>query len=126
GRGGSAGGATRAVLRAAVLATAVLLALLAADEAAAKSFYLPAADVHITVEPDGSLSMEERITFYFDGSFTGAYRDIPLRDGERISDVSVAEGAARYTPGASAELGSSGAPNTYGETPIAGGYRIVW
>ena len=72
------------------------------------------------------LAIEERTTFYFDGSFTGAYRDIPLRDGERISDVSVAEGAARYSPGASAELGSSGAPNTYGETPIAGGYRIVW
>jgi len=45
--------------------------------------------VHIAVEPDGSLAMEERITFFFDGSFTGAYRDIPLRDGERIGDVSV-------------------------------------
>jgi uncharacterized membrane protein len=104
----------------------VLLALLAAREAAAKSFYLPAADVHVTVEPDGTLAIEERITFFFDGSFTGAFRDVPLRDGERISDVSVSEGAARYSPGASAELGSSGAPNTYGETPIDGGYRIVW
>jgi hypothetical protein len=93
----------------------VLLALLAAREAAAKSFYLPAADVHVTVEPDGTLAIEERITFFFDGSFTGAYRDIQLRDGERISEVSVAEGGVRYSPGASAELGSSGAPNTYGE-----------
>ena len=32
----------------------------------------------------------------------------------------------RYAPGASAELGSSGAPGTYGETPIDGGHRIVW
>ena len=70
--------------------------------------------------------MEERLTFFFDGSPLGAYRDIPLRDGERISDVSVSEGNVRYAPGASAELGSSGAPSTFGETPIDGGYRIVW
>jgi len=70
--------------------------------------------------------MEERITFFFDGSFTGAYRDIPLRDGERIGDVSVEENGLRYAPGASAELGSSGAPNSFGETPIEGGHRIVW
>jgi len=70
--------------------------------------------VHIAVEPDGSLAMEERITFFFDGSFTGAYRDIPLRDGERISAVSVEENGLGYAPGASAELGSSGAPNSFG------------
>ena len=70
--------------------------------------------------------MEERITFFFDGSFTGAYRDIPLRDGERIGDISVEENGLRYAPGASAELGSSGTPNSFGETPIEGGHRIVW
>ena len=113
-------------MRVAVLAAAILLALLAAGEAAAKSFYLPAADVHVTVETDGTLAIEERLSFVFDGSFSGAYRDIPLRDGERISDVSVEENGLRYAPGASAELGSSGAPNTFGETPIDGGHRIVW
>ena len=34
--------------------------------------------------------------------------------------------ALRYAPGASAELGSSGAPSSFGETPIEGGHRIVW
>jgi uncharacterized membrane protein len=105
---------------------AVLLALLAPGEAAAKSFYLPAADVHITVEPDGTLAIDERITFVFDGPFSGAYRDIPLRDGERISDVSVTEDGLHYGPGASTELGSSGVPNTFGTTSMDGGYRIVW
>ena len=32
----------------------------------------------------------------------------------------------RYAPGASAELGSSGTPGTYGTTSIDGGFRIVW
>src|SRR4029450_12565048 len=59
GRGaGRPGGATRAVLRAVVLAAAVLLALLAPGEAAAKSFYLPGGDVHITVENDGGRAIQ--------------------------------------------------------------------
>jgi uncharacterized membrane protein len=82
--------------------------------------------VRVAVQPDGSLAVDEAISFVFDGDFTGAYRDIPLRDGERISDVSVSENGVRYAPGASAELGSSGAPNTFGTTTIDGGYRIVW
>jgi hypothetical protein len=98
----------------------------AAGEAAAKSFSLPQASVAIAVEPDGSLSVEEHITFAFDGSFSGAYRDIPLRQGEVIQDVFVAEGANRYSPGASAELGSFGVPGTFGTTRIDGGLRIVW
>jgi uncharacterized membrane protein len=80
----------------------------------------------VRVQGDGSLAITETISFAFDGSFSGAYRDIPLRDGEQISDVSVSENGLRYAPGASAELGSSGAPNTFGTTAIDGGYRIVW
>ena len=78
------------------------------------------------MQPDGSLAIDETITFVFDGPFSGAYRDIPLRDGERIGDVSVSESGLGYAPGASAELGSSGTPNTFGTTAIDGGYRIVW
>ena len=92
----------------------------------AKSFSLPQASVAVAVEPDGSLSVEEHITFAFDGSFSGAYRDIPLRPGESIQDVFVAEEGARYSPGGSAELGSSGSPGTFGTARIDGGLRIVW
>jgi uncharacterized membrane protein len=104
----------------------VLLALLAPGETAAKSFSLPWANVEVRVQDDGSLAITETLAFSFDGPFSGAYRDIPLRDGERISDVSVSENGLRYAPGASAELGSSGIPNTFGTTSIEGGYRIVW
>ncbi len=127
GRGaGRARGATGRLLRTAALAAAVLLALFAPGQAAAKSFTLPAANVEVRVQDDGSLAIDEAITFAFGGPFSGAYRDIPLRDGERISGVSVSENGLRYAPGASAELGSSGAPNTFGTAPIDGGYRIVW
>jgi hypothetical protein len=102
------------------------VSLAVAGEATAKSFSLPQASVAIAVEPDGSLSLEEHITFAFDGSFSGAYRDIPLRQGEVIQDVFVSEEGARYSPGASAELGSSGLPGTFGTARIDGGLRIVW
>jgi hypothetical protein len=102
------------------------LSLVFAGGAAAKSFSLPQANVRVAVQPDGSLSVEEDITFAFDGPFSGAYRDIPLRQGEAIQDVFVAEGGSRYAPGASAELGSTGAPGTFGTTRIDNGLRIVW
>ena len=38
--------------------------------------------------------------------FHGAYRDIPLRKGESIDRISVAEGGRRYSRGGSTELGS--------------------
>jgi uncharacterized membrane protein len=80
----------------------------------------------VVVQPDGSLQVEEHITYAFDGVFTGGYRDIPLREGESISDVYVREPGTEYRPGASAELGSSGAPDTYGTAELDGGFRIVW
>ncbi len=58
--------------------------------------------------------------------FSGAFREIPLRTGESIDDVSVSEGGRLYAPGASAELGSRGTPGTYGVARTGKGLRIVW
>ena len=60
------------------------------------------------IQPDGSLLVREQITFDFSGMFSGAYRDIPVRTGESIDQVSVSEGGNRYTGGASTELGGFG------------------
>ena len=76
GGGRGPGGATRRVL-----AVAVLAALVLAGDAAAKSFTLPAADVVVQVGSDGSLIVDEVIAFDFAGDFSGAFREIPLRDG---------------------------------------------
>jgi uncharacterized membrane protein len=107
---------------------AVLLAGPFAAPAAAqgKSFELPSAYVVADVQPDGSVVVTENITYDFSGSFEGGYREIPLKDGMSVGDVSVSEDGKEYAPGASAELGSSGAPGTYGTTNLGNAYRIVW
>ena len=87
---------------------------------------LPTADVLVQVERDGALVVDERITFSYDGDFSGAFREIPLEDGQRIDDVAVFEGERAYAPGASAELGSSGSPDTFGTIETGKGLRIVW
>ena len=75
------------------------LALLVPGAAQAKSYSLPKAVVHVEIAPDGSLLVREDITFSYAGSFSGAYRDIPVRKGERIDLVQVSEGDRRYRPG---------------------------
>jgi len=108
------------------LVFAVLLAGPFAAPAQGKSFELPRAAVVADVQPDGSVVVTENITYLFSGSFEGGYREIPLKDGMSVDEVSVSENGKRYAPGASAELGSSGAPGTYGTANLGDSYRIVW
>jgi hypothetical protein len=114
------------LLLALVFAVLVAGPFLAPAEAQAKSFTLPKADVVADVQPDGSVVIMENITYEFSGSFEGGYREIPLKDGMSVSDVSVSENGSQSAPGASAELGSSGAPGTYGTANLGNAYRIVW
>ncbi|HWN23298.1 MAG TPA: DUF2207 domain-containing protein, partial [Gaiellaceae bacterium] len=102
------------------------LALALAGNASARSFSLPAADVVARVQTDGSVVVDENITYAFDGSFSGAFREIPLRDGELVDEVGVFESGTSYRAGASAELGSSGEPGTFGTAETDDGIRIVW
>jgi hypothetical protein len=95
-------------------------------EAQDKSFDLPRAEVVADVQPDGSVLVTEEITYDFTGSFEGGYREIPLKGGMSVSDVSVSENGRRYAPGASTVLGSSGAPGTFGTADFGYAYRIVW
>lgn len=123
-------------LRASVLPAllALLLAVLVAGPFAEpagaqeerKSFDLPSAHVVADVRPDGSVLVTEQITYDFTGSFEGGYRKIPLKDGVSVSEVSVSEGGKEYGPGASAGLGSSDTPGTYGTAKVGDEYWIVW
>ena len=110
------------------LVFAVLIAgpFAAPAEAQDKVFKLPRAVVVADVQSDGSVVVTENITYDFTGSFEGGYREIPLKDGMSVDDVSVSEDGKEYTPGASAELGSSGVPGTYGTADLGDAYRIVW
>jgi len=62
----------------------------------------------------------------FDGDFSGAFREIPLRDGETLDQVTVAEGNVEYAPGACADLGCAGDPGRFGTATTDRGVRIVW
>ncbi len=84
------------------------------------------ADVEIVVNDDGSLSIIESLTYDFDGDFSGAYRDIPLRPGEAITGVTVSDESITYEPGGCTELGCSSSPGTYGVEEQSDLVRIVW
>lgn len=106
----------------------VVLAVVAvpALPAFAKSFHIAEADVTIEVLPDGSLLVTEKLTFDFDGSFSGAYRDIPLSGDETFEFVSVGDELITYDSGGCSWLGCSSPPGTYGIDEQSGLARVVW
>ena len=108
------------------LLAAALAALAAAGVAEAKSFSLPQADVSVQVTTNGSLVVDERITYAFSGPFSGGYREIPLRSGESIDEVRVSENGRAYRAGGCTELGCADAPSTFGATDVGRAVRIVW
>jgi hypothetical protein len=94
--------------------------------AEAKSFTLPQAQVAVQVATDGSVVVDELITYSFSGPFTGGYRDIPLRPGESVDQVRVSEGGRGYRPGGCTELGCADTASTFGTAIGPGNARIVW
>jgi len=104
----------------------VLLAGQGAATAFAKEFTLPEARITVALQSDGSVIVTEEITFDFAGSFSGAFRDIPLGSGEQIVDVSVTEVGVPYRDGACAQLGCRGAAGTFGTVIVDDVQRVVW
>ncbi len=88
---------------------------------------LPQAVVQVKIASDGSLLIREDITFSFAGSFSGAYRDIPLRDGESIDLVAVERGGpplpARRQHRARELIDR---PDRYGVERTGNRVRVVW
>ena len=100
-----------------------------------RNFRVDHADVRVEVQDDGSLHVTEELTFDFTGYFSGAYRDIPLAEGVRATNVVVSEGGEEYEPGGATGLGSYDRPGTFGAEqleitePEGGptkGFRVVW
>lgn len=100
-----------------------------------RHFRITDADVDVEVQDDASIRVTEELTFKFVGGFQGAYRDIPLAEGVRASNVRVSEGSDAYKPGGNTTLGSYGRPGTYGAQQLTlddrdggptGGFRVVW
>jgi uncharacterized membrane protein len=68
----------------------------------------------------------ERLTYDFDGDFTGAYRDVELKGDESFELISVGDETTAYEVGGCAELGCSSPAGTYGLDEQPGLARIVW
>lgn len=100
--------------------------MLVATPAQARSYTLPEAEVVVVLAPDGSLQVTERITYSFNGEFSGAYREIPLRAGESISEVAVSEAGFSYRDGGCTDLGCSSPAGTFGTRDLGGRLRVVW
>lgn len=102
-----------------LVASVVLVALIAAG-VHAKSYSVESMRIDAVASTDGSIRIEERITYRFEGSFSWAYRDIPLKSGENITEVSVAEGGRAY------ERVDADAAWTYTESSTGNDIRIKW
>ena len=102
--------------RSAALLAASIAALAFAGGVHAKSFDFPQANVQVVVQADGSLLVTEKLTYAFSGAFSGANRDIPLRSGESIDQVSVLENGRPFATGGCVEIGCSSPAGTYGVT----------
>jgi uncharacterized membrane protein len=86
----------------------------------AKTYSLEGMRIDAFVEPDGSMRVSELVTYDFDGEFSYAYRDIPLKTGEELVGVGVGEAGIRY------QLSDGGAPRTFSMSARRDGVRITW
>ncbi|HEX2388102.1 MAG TPA: DUF2207 domain-containing protein [Solirubrobacterales bacterium] len=122
----------RVVLRlcGALLVIAVVAAVTAIAPAvptSEKEYEITDATVSVELQDDGSLIVRESLPFDLTGSFSGAYRDIPLLPGVRITQAEVRDAQhGRYSPGANTALGSFDRPGSFGTEEMSDGYRIVW
>jgi uncharacterized membrane protein YgcG len=101
-----------------------------------KHFKIDDAAIRVEVQPDASLRVTEELEFDFTGDFSGAYRDIPLAEGVKATNVAVIEDGERYRPGGNTTLGSYDRPGTFGAVGIrlpdadgdrpTAGFRVVW
>ena len=71
-----------------------LLSTISAAFADDKSYDISSADIFVDVKDNGLLVVNESYVYDFTGQFNGVYREIPLKDGESIENLSVhADGA---------------------------------
>jgi uncharacterized membrane protein YgcG len=131
----SAGGLTWSVLWRLVLTIivftffAVLPSIWIPEEGTIKDFDITDATTRIELRDDASLRIRETLEFHYHGdTFSGAYRDIPLRAGAEVTGITVFDGDQRYEPGANTALGSFDKPGSFGVTkaPDYRGVRVVW
>jgi uncharacterized membrane protein len=99
---------------------AIVLVGLSAVPCLAKSYSVERLEILATVQGDGSMQVDERLTYRFRGSFRFAYRDIETGQGEAVDSITVAEGSTPYRQSRDEE------PGTFKIDENGGRMRITW
>jgi uncharacterized membrane protein len=86
----------------------------------AKTYSVERIAIDAEVSGHGDLYISEEITYRFRGSFLYAFREIPLKPGEKISRIRVREGAGEY------DRSSSESPGTFTVTERSSSVTITW
>jgi len=95
--------------------------LLLPSMALAKSYSVESIAIKAVVGSDGLLQVREQIAYDFQGEFSYAYRDIPLKSGEELVAVAVGERLVVF------ERSDTRSPGTYSVSSTDdGGVRISW
>ncbi len=103
-----------------VLALVIAVGTVVPGVCAAKSYAVERIQVDASVLSDGSMKVAEEITYLFDGSFTFAFREIPLKRGERMTGITLTDGGRPYT----ASPGQQ--PGTFRVDEENGTTRVTW
>ena len=88
--------------------------------AQAKSYNINKVDISAGLFEDGSLEVTESRTYVFRGSFTSAYRDLPVTGSVTYGDFGISESGRPY------RLDDSQQPGTYTITRSSGNIRVTW
>ncbi|UCF37931.1 MAG: DUF2207 domain-containing protein [Acidobacteriota bacterium] len=86
----------------------------------AKSYTIEDLRIEAVVEADGSLRLTESVRYQFKGSYSYAYREIPLKSGEQLDAIQVSEGSNRYL------LSSDEEPGTYEIDASDNRVKVTW
>jgi len=103
-----------------VLIASLLVALGAVGDATAKSYRITQFHSDVVIAPDGSATITESLTYQFDGKFSYAFRAIPLRSGDRLSNIRVSSEGNDYRESATE------APGTFSVARRGDGLTATW
>jgi uncharacterized membrane protein len=99
---------------------AVTTLLLPVTGAFAKSYRVSGVDIDARLKPNGDMDVVESRTYDFDGSFSFAYREIPIDGPVEFVDFKVSEGGRAY------RLSDSGEPGTFTVERSGGKMVVTW
>lgn len=103
-----------------LLITALWVCVASPQGAAAKSYAVSSVHVSVETTTDALLVIEEELTYRFDGSFSYVYRDIPLKRGESVSDITVSEHGGLFRNESGKE------PGTFSTSRQGSNLRVTW